>query len=184
MSPAQQTRPVRTKTTENRRRPSLEKQLAVVFGVALLGAAATAAVLSFEHLFGPPPEQLVTIHRTHGCNCAFTLVSSLRAAGFEVRVIEHQTLKTVRAALRTPANLRGCHVGAYLDYFLEGHVSPAALSVLATQRPHGLGLATESSANVDPSHVSIALDERSPVVLIGLDGIAQPWFQAPSKAGR
>lgn len=175
---------MRSTVIESRRRPSLEKQLAVVFGVALVGATLTAAVLTFERFFGPPSEQLVTIHRTHGCRCAFALANSLTAAGFRVRVIEHQTLKTVRAALGTPANLRGCHVGAYLDYFLEGHVSAAALPVLATQRPQGLGLATESSANVDPLHVSIALDERSPVLLIGLDGKAQHWFQAASEAGR
>ena len=185
MSAAQQRRPVRLKATEKRRRGSFEKkQLAVVFGVALLGAMVTAAVLTFDHLFGPPPEQVVTIHRTHGCTCAFVLANSLRAAGFEARVIEHQTLTTVRAALHTPANLRGCHVGAYLDYFVEGHVSPAALSALATQHPRGLGLATEGSANVEASHVSIALEERSPVVLIGLDGKAQPWFQPAGEAGR
>lgn len=87
----------------------------------------------------------------------------MEAAGFGVRVIEHQTLKTVRASLRTPASLRGCHVGAYLDYFLEGHVSPAALPVLAMQRPEGLGLATESSTGAGVSHVRIADDERSTI---------------------
>lgn len=184
MSPAQPKQPVRTKATAKRRRPSLEKQLAVVFGIALLGATVTAAVLSLEHLFGPPPERLVTIHRTHGCICAFTLADSLKAAGFEVRVIEHQTLKTVRTSLRTPANLRGCHVGAYLDYFLEGHVSPAALPALAMQRPAGLGLATESSTSAGVSHVTIAVDEQSLVMLIGPNGDVQPWFQPPSEADR
>ena len=184
MSAAQQRRPVRSKATVKRRGANLEKQLVMVFAVALLGAMVTAAVLSFEHLFGPPPEQRVTIHRTHGCICAFTLADSLEAAGFEVRVIEHQTLKTVRASLRTPASFRGCHVAAYLDYFLEGHVSPAALPALATQHPEGLGLATESSANVDTSHVSIADDERSLVMLIGPDGEAQPWFEPASEAER
>lgn len=184
MSRARPKQPVRTKATAKQRRPSLKKQLAIVFGIALLGATVTAAVLSFEHLFGPPPEQRVTVHRTHGCICAFTLADSLKAAGFEVRVIEHQTLKTIRASLHTPASLRGCHVGAYLGYFLEGHVSPAALTLLAMQRPDGLGLATESSTGAGISHVSIADDERSLVMLIGPNAEARPWFQPPIEGHR
>ena len=175
---------MRSKATVKQRGPSLKKQFGVAVAIALLGATVTAVVQTFDDFFGPPPEQLVTIHRTHGCACAFTFADSLKAAGFEVRVIEHQTLKTSRASLGTPANFRACHVGAYLDYFLEGHVSPAALPALATQHPRGLGLATEGSANVEASHVSIALEERSPVVLIGLDGKTQPWFQPAGEASR
>ena len=117
----------------------LGKQLGVVFAVALVGTVVIAAVLSVEHFF-TSPERLVKIHRTHGCTCAFAFADSLKAAGFEVRVIEHVTsLRSVRASLHTPTNLHGCHVGEYLGYFLEGHVAPSALHHLRLQRPDGLG---------------------------------------------
>jgi len=165
--------------TARRRGLSPEKQLVFVLAAALAGAAIIVAIVKLEQALAPPPEQVVTIYRTHGCKCAFTFVDSLEAAGFEVHVVELQSLTGVRASLGTPASLNGCHVGAYLDYFLEGHVAPAAVSALAIQRPEGLGAATESSSHADGSAVSIAADERSLVMLVGSNGETQPWFQPP-----
>jgi len=167
--------------TAKRRGLSPEKQLGLVFAIALAGAAIVVAIVKPEQAFAPPPERVVTIYRTHGCICAFTLTDSLEAAGFAVHVVELPSLSGVRTSLRTPANFNGCHVGAYLDYFLEGHVSPAAISALAIQRPEGLGAATESSEHTDGSPVSIAVDERSLVMLVGSNGQARPWFQPPGE---
>ena len=130
----------------------------------------------------PPPERTVTIYRTHGCSCAFAFAKSLTAAGFEVRLIEEETLNGVRAALKTPSDLHGCHVGVYLGYFLEGHIAPAALSELALKRPTGRGVVTAGSADAQATHVSIALDEHSPVLLLQSDGARQPWFQPNGSA--
>jgi len=102
----------------------------------------------------------------------------LRAAGFSVSVYEYETLRYVRASLRTPPQLRGCHLGAYLDYFIEGHVSPAGLSRLAMEHPEGLGLVTENAA-ANARHVNVADDERSLVLLAQADGRLRPWFQPP-----
>jgi len=154
------------------------RQLSIVFGAALLGAAITAVMVIREQ--SVPPEQLVKVYRIHGCRCAFDWANSLRAEGFVVRVFEYETLKHVRDSLHTPTSLRGCHVGAYLDYFIEGHVAPSALRELAIQRPHGLGLATESSVNKKSVHVSIARDEKSRVLLVERDGRARAWFQPPN----
>ena len=150
----------------------------MVFALALFGAAVTVVALNLEHFFATPPEQLVDIYRTHGCTCAFVWADSLRKAGFKVRMIEHGTsLKSVRDSLHTPANLRGCHVGAYFGYFLEGHVAPSAVHHLALQRPDALGLATESSTSATIPHVSIALEEQSTVMLIDRNGAARSWFE-------
>ena len=72
MSRARPKQPVRTKATAKPRRPSLKKQLAVVFGIALLGATVTAAVLTFEHLFGPPPEPPIRWPCAWGTGCLET----------------------------------------------------------------------------------------------------------------
>lgn len=158
---------------------SLTTQLRVVLATALFGSLIVAAIVSWEQWFPTPPERLVKIYRTHGCRCAFVFADSLKAAGFEVRLVEYRTLKRVREALRTPPTLRGCHVGEYLGYFLEGHVSPSTLPQLTSEHPAGLGVATESSASTDITHVSIKADEQSPVLLIEPDGRARPWFEPP-----
>ena len=167
----------RRKISAEASRRSLLRQLGIVFSVGLLAAAITAVLLIREQ--SVPAEQLVKVYRTHGCTCAFAWADALKAEGFVVRFVEYETLKHVRDSLHTPGSLRGCHVGAYLDYFLEGHVSPSALRELATQRPRGLGLATEGSVTERSVHVSIARDEKSRVLLVERDGRTRAWFQPP-----
>lgn len=160
---------------------SLKKQLLIVVAVALAFGAVSMVLLSWEHLFPIPPERLVKIYRTHGCRCAFAFADSLRAEGFVVRLYEYETLKYVRISLHTPANLHGCHVAAYLGYFLEGHIAPLALRKLAQQQPPALGLATEDSVDTKREHLSrsIAREEQSRVLLVERDGRARTWFEPP-----
>ena len=148
--------------------------LAAVLAVGVFGAV----LVSWEQLFPIPPERLIKIYRSHGCRCAFALADSLKAEGFIVQLYEYETLQYVRQALHTPSNLRGCHVGEFLGYFLEGHVAPLALRQLAQQQPRALGLATEGSVDRASIHVSITNDERSRVLLVELDGRARTWFDA------
>lgn len=173
--------PIRhTRASAKTSQPSLVRQLRIVFAATLLVGAIGAVVVSWEQLFPVPPERLVKIYRTHGCRCAFNLANSLKAEGFVVRVYEYETLEYVRDSLHTPVNLRGCHVGEFLGYFLEGHVAPAALRKLAQQQPAALGLTTEGSVDRKSAHVSIARDEKSRVLLVERDGRARPWFEPPS----
>lgn len=168
-----------SKASTTTSQPRLAKQLRIVLAAALSVGVFGAVLVSWEQLFPVPPERLVKIYRTHGCRCAFAWADSLKAEGFVVRLYEYETLQYVRGSLHTPANLRGCHVGAYLGYFLEGHVAPLALHQLAQQQPSALGLATEGSVDDKSVHVSIARDEKSRVLLVQRDGRAQTWFEPP-----
>mgnify|MGYP001143823547 CR=1 FL=1 len=157
---------------------SLAKQLRLVLAVSVLVAAIAAIMIGWEQLSPIPPERLVKVYRTHGCRCAFAWAKSLESEGFVVRVFEYETLAYVRTSLHTPSALRGCHVGAYLGYFIEGHVSPDALRRLAAQHPLALGLATQEAANGENTHVSIARDASSGVLLVKRDGRAYPWLES------
>ena len=66
-------------------RQRIKKQLAVVLAVAVLGAAVTGALLTWDQRTAPPPERVVTIYRTHGCTCAFPLAESLTVASQAIR---------------------------------------------------------------------------------------------------
>lgn len=170
----------RTNADAKTQPPDLAKQLRIVLAAALFAGAVTAVLVGWEHLFPTPPERLVKIYRTHGCRCAFNLADSLKSEGFVVRLYEHDTLEHVRGTLRTPANLRGCHVGEFLGYFLEGHVAPAAVRKLAQREPVALGLATERSVDTESGHVAIERDENSRVMLVEQDGRVRLWFEPPS----
>lgn len=167
----------RAKASKKPSPPDFAKQLRIAITAVLLFGIVGALVVSWEHLFPIPPARLVMLYRTHGCRCAFTLADTLEAQGFVVRLYEYETLKYVRGSLHTPANLHGCHVGAYLGYFLEGHIAPEALRKLAQQQPAALGLATEDSVRSKRAHISVAIEEQLPVLLIERDGRLRTWFE-------
>lgn len=160
------------------KRPSLRKQLGIVAAVAFAGAAVAGLIVAWEAVFSPPPERLVKIYRVHGCTCAFTFADALRGAGYSVQVVELKNLSGPRGTLHSPPDLTGCHVGVYLNYFLEGHVSPAVLAELAATRPDADGVATQASALAE-TDVSIERDEHSLVFLVEEGGGRQAWFQPP-----
>lgn len=167
----------RTKASAKAPPRNLAKELRLVVAVALLVGLIAAGLLLWEQLFPIPPEQLVKIYRTHGCGCAFNLADSLEAQGFVVRLYEYETLQHVRRSLHTPSTMHGCHVGEYLDYFLEGHVAPAALTKLAQQHPAALGVVTETTVDRKHGHVTIAQEETSPVLLVEGDGRTRTWIE-------
>lgn len=177
MPQSHQNRRRRARSSENATlQPSLKRQLLIVFAAAF-ATGGFAVLLGVWEQLSVPPERLVNIYRKHGCRCAFELADSLKAEGFVVRLHEYETLEYVRGSLHTPANLRGCHVGEYLGYFLEGHVASAALIKLAQQQPVALGIVTETNLDHDNGHVTIAREERSRVVLVEADGRTRMWIE-------
>ena len=146
-------------------------------------AAVVALTVIKEKSLWTPAEQFVTVYRIHGCRCAFAWAKSLERDGFVVQLREFGSLKSIRRTLQTPLRFKGCHVAAYLGYFVEGHVNPAALRQLAQRRPLALGVVTETSATPTSQHVDFASEERSRVLLVEPDGKTELWFQ-PSRQTR
>lgn len=157
--------------------PDLKKPLWLVFGIALSAGILAAVLMYWDPLHSTTAEEVVRIYRLHGCRCAFSWARSLEANGFIVRLSEVQTLQHVRTRLQVPAHLHGCHLGAYLGYFIEGHVDPSALRTLATERPDGLGVVTEPAVDMEKEHSLSVRDEHSPVLLVERDGRSRAWFQ-------
>ena len=100
-------------------------------------------------------------------------------AGYRLYNPSHlESLQFIRQRLRTPTEARGCHVGEYLGYFVEGHVHPTALDELSRRRPAALGLMTEVPARSEARHVDIASDAGSRVLLVAPNSKSSVWFQA------
>lgn len=119
----------------------------------MLGAVIISVLFFWEARTRPPPEQSVRVYRTHGCKCVFPWIRDLQLHGFAVQVAEPESLRPIRAALHTPKELRGCHVGVFMGYFVEGHVPAEALRRLAQERPAGRGVAHKA----DPAGHAIVL---------------------------
>lgn len=112
----------------------------------MLGAVIISVLLFWEARTQPPPEQSVRVYRTHGCKCVFPWIRDLQLHGFAVQAAEPESLRPIRAALHTPKELRGCHIGVFMGYFVEGHVPATVLRRLTTERPDGRGIALRSES--------------------------------------
>ncbi len=161
----------RKSAKESRR--DLARQLRIVLGVALLAAAIGGVLAVWDPLFGVAPERLIQVYRTHGCRCVFGWAETLEAEGFVVRLYEYETLEHVRTALHMPDELHSCHVGKYLGYFVEGHISSSTLHWLAQRHPPALGVAIKGTGGRQVLHPSGMPAEQVTVLLYDTQGTAQ-----------
>lgn len=122
---------------DNRHRNELKL---VLWGAAAFALGAIGTIL-WPVAFPDDPEKTVKVYWTHDCECAALWMADLRAAGFEVRDFELESLTGQRARLGVPKSLHGCHTAQMLSYFVEGHVSAQALQRIANERPLALGFA-------------------------------------------
>lgn len=144
--------------------------------IALVASGVAGVLTQWPRWFPVAPERRIAIYRTHGCQCAFLWARQLEASGYVVTLYEPESLKTIRGALKTPPSLRGCHVGRYLEYFVEGHVSAEALGVLARQHPPGLGVGTESAVVRHEPPSSTQTGGNPGVTLYDQNGNAHHWW--------
>ena len=117
---------------------------------------------------------MVSIYRAHGCACALEWKRALEKAGFHINMFETDSLKPIRASLQTPQQLRGCHVGVYLGYFLEGHVPAGALKKLAAERPSATGAVMTTSWMGRDVNFSQAESDQ-PIMLLDKRGAVRRW---------
>lgn len=176
MSKAQISRRTQEELDERQARRRLGVQLWIVLAFAVLTGAVAGIAAAWDWLFPVAPEQRVTVYWTHGCRCGTSWIHALEAEGFRVRDFELETLDPIRQKLGTPAALRGCHVAAFLDYFVEGHVRADSLRRLALERPQGRGVAL--AADVLQHSYRLSADQSSAVLLYDAQGSPRTWSAA------
>lgn len=163
------------------RRPLIRRPLTWVITGSVMCALAFGVASTWYQLFPPPPDRVVDVYRTPRCSCAPAWIRSLEAGNFVVRVSMIPTLRETRRGLDMPPSLHGCHVGVYLNYFLEGHVASAAVRDLAIHRPEGRGLITQAALEAAESQSHDTVDENSPVLLLARDRRSWfPWYRPRS----
>ena len=65
----------------------------------------------------------------------------MRAAGFEARISELPSLRSIRSTQGVPEALASCHTALIGGYVLEGHVPAEDVRRLLAERPKAVGLA-------------------------------------------
>jgi hypothetical protein len=80
----------------------------------------------------------MVVSKDQNCDCRFGWVEHVKAAGFEVRVVEMTDLSALKARLSIPPDLSACHSAEIEGYVIEGHV-PASVSKYPPAEPGALG---------------------------------------------
>lgn len=101
-------------------------------------AAATAVLLPRGAAASEPR---MTVHKDPYCGCCGAWASAFDDAGFAVEVRDEGDMDAVKAKLKVPAGLRGCHTATIGGYYLEGHVPLDAALRLLREKPALAGLA-------------------------------------------
>jgi hypothetical protein len=115
------------------------------------------------------PKMVVTKDPT--CGCCSGWVEHIRAAGFEVEVLETTQVNRVKTRLRVPRDLASCHTAEVGGFVIEGHVPASAVRRLLSENPQAVGLAVPGMPVGSPGmEVEGTTPEVYEVVLFGSFG--------------
>lgn len=136
----------------------------------LVGAASLAALAPKVSLAQGAPA--IHVLKDRNCGCCEAWVQILRADGFEVTTENSFGTLLVRHKLDNgiPQEMISCHTGEIDGYFIEGHVPPADIRRLLSERPDAVGLAVPGMPYGSPGMGPEDSREAYDVFLIRHDG--------------
>jgi hypothetical protein len=115
------------------------------------------------------PKMVVT--KDPNCGCCAGWVEHVRAAGFDVGVVESSEVNRLKTRLGVPQTLASCHTAEIGGYVIEGHVPAAVIKRLLTEKPSGKGLAVPGMPVGSPGmEVEGVEPDTYEVVLFGPSG--------------
>lgn len=138
----------------------------------VIGAAqAAAAFMLVRPAFAVKALPRMTVTRDPNCGCCGGWVAHVKAAGFQVAVIEAADLAPLKARLGVPDALVACHTAEVGGYVVEGHVPADTIKRLLGERPPATGLAVAGMPVGSPGmEVPGTPPETYEVVLFATDG--------------
>ena len=89
------------------------------------------------------PSVAIHVYKGRGCGCCTAWVEILKKEGFAVtdEQLHPADLIKLKIAKTVPQKLFSCHTAEIDGYIVEGHVPPADIRRLISERPDALGLA-------------------------------------------
>ena len=106
------------------------------------------------------------------CGCCTAWIEILKEDGFTVTTERSFGTLLIRHKLENgiPQNMTSCHTGEIEGYFIEGHVPPADILRLLSERPDAVGLAVPGMPYGSPGMGPEESREAYDVFLIRRDG--------------
>lgn len=109
------------------------------------------------------------------CGCCIAWVEIIEAAGFAatVELLDYDALQAHKVDSGVPESLASCHTAYVEGYVLEGHVPPADIRRLLSERPDAIGLSVPGMPFGSPGMGPETEREAYIVYLIRRDGTAE-----------
>ena len=83
----------------------------------------------------------LTVYKSPTCGCCGKWIDHMKAAGFQVKVVDLDDLTEIKQASGVPMKLRTCHTAVVGNYAIEGHVPADVVKKLLAEKPAGAGIA-------------------------------------------
>ena len=138
---------------------------------SLLAGAASLIGLG-PHLGHAQTAPAIHVLKDPNCGCCEAWVRILQAEGFQVTTETSFGTLLIRHKLDNgiPQEMISCHTGEIDGYFIEGHVPPADIRRLLSERPDAVGLAVPGMPYGSPGMGPEDSREAYDVYLIRRDG--------------
>ena len=137
----------------------------------LAGFAASSLIMTPRASLAAETLPKMVVTKDPNCGCCTGWVEHIRAAGFNVEVIESPEINRMKSRLGVPASLTSCHTAEIGGYVIEGHVPPTAIKRLLAEKPDGRGLSVPGMPVGSPGMEVEGMEpETYEVVLFGPSG--------------
>ncbi|MDO5704461.1 MAG: DUF411 domain-containing protein [Paracoccus sp. (in: a-proteobacteria)] len=137
----------------------------------LIAGAAVALIPAAARADAPA----IHVLKDRNCGCCGDWIKVLERDGFTVTSENSSGTALARFKIEggIPARMTSCHTGAIDGYLIEGHVPPADIRRLLSQRPDAVGLAVPGMPYGSPGMGPESEREAYDVLLIRRDGSAE-----------
>lgn len=124
----------------------------------------------------------LTVYRDPDCGCCGAWVEIVQQAGFDVAVtmLAPDALQSHKAEHGIAPEMASCHTAHIDGYVIEGHVPPADIRRLLTERPDALGLSVPGMPFGSPGMGPESQREAYAVHLIRRDGTTEVYTSYPA----
>ena len=125
-------------------RRSLVGSLVAVGGLALVGCGrsevrqAEANRAQTQGAAAKPQLASMSVYRDPSCGCCEAWAEIARNAGYQVTLLDHPDMPSIKRQYGVPEELLSCHTTIVGDYAVEGHVPIEDVRRLLKERPAGI----------------------------------------------
>ena len=142
------------------------KKHTLAFGLmAALGFSTTALAAGAA--------QSIHVYKSPTCGCCDDWIDHLEDNGFEVEATNTNDMGRIKADAGLIAGLGSCHTAFVGDYVIEGHVPPADIHRLLSERPDAIGLSVPGMPWGSPGMGPASERDAYSVFLIRNDGTTE-----------